>query len=129
MSSVLTQEIKGTDCIGDSRLTINLNFSALDLSVQELSGNLTSLSTTNLEVQTDLLILSGSVLDLETDLYTLSSNSETSIQTLSTTLENLLVQFNTENIGPSATLTTYVSSLSVYTSVGDYIGFIPIYIE
>ena len=123
MSSALTQNIKGTDCIGDSRFTINLNFSALDLSTQQLSSNLETLSTFQLTTQTDLLILSAFVVDLETDLISLSSNT----QTLSTSLENLLVQFNTNNIGPSATLTTYASSLSVYTPLGNYIGFIPIY--
>lgn len=118
MSPALTRTIKGTDCIGDSRFTINLNFSALDISTQQLSSNLKLLSS-------DFLVSSSSVIDLESDLISLSSNT----QTLSTSLKNLLTQFNTNNIGPSATLTTYVSSLSVYTSLGNYIGFIPIYLR
>jgi hypothetical protein len=79
MSSVITQAIKGTDCIGDSRLTINLNFSALDLSVQELSSNLTTLSTTSFETQTDLLTLSTIVQTGLTDWNTAYQNASANL--------------------------------------------------
>jgi hypothetical protein len=114
--------INGTDCIGDSRFTINQNFSALDVGVRALSSASYTLSGTQ-------VFLLEKVQTLQTNLSTLSSEFKSTVPVLSTTLNNLQTQFNTQNIGPSATLTTYVSSLSVYTSTGSYIGFIPIYVE
>ena len=46
---------------------------------------------------------------------------------LDTALQSLSGQISTIHIGPSATLTTLVSSLSVFSPAGSYIGFIPIY--
>lgn len=117
--------INGTDCIGDSRLTINQNFSALDIGVQELSTLSFTSSGITTDLRTDLDNLSISAQTLETNITTVS----TSVNVLSAEFTNLQTSFNTSNIGPSATLTTHVSSLSVYTSNGDYIGFIPIYID
>ncbi len=61
--------------------------------------------------------------NLDTEVQTLS----TDIISLSSDIDSIQTQFNTQNIGPSATLTTNVSSLSVYDFTGNYIGFIPIY--
>jgi len=113
--------IQGTDCIGDSRLTINNNFSALDIVCQELSSVALAGDITNSIQITDL---SSTVQAQQTTITNLTTN----VDTLSTDLTTLLNSFNTTNIGPSSTLTTYVSTLSVYDSVGSYIGFIPIYI-
>jgi hypothetical protein len=50
-----------------------------------------------------------------------------SLSGLNTTVENLNTSFNTNNVGPSATLTTQVNVLSVFNPAGTYLGFIPIY--
>jgi hypothetical protein len=112
--------IQGTDCIGDSRTTINSNFSALDTTIDALTIlNNTQFATLSSTLQTQQTALTN----LSTNVNTLS----TGLTTLSASFVTLQNSFNTTNIGPSSTLTTYVSSLSVYSTVGSYIGFIPIY--
>lgn len=98
----LTTLIDGTDCLGDSRSTINKNFSALEVA----TCNLTAQSvTTN-------ILLTG----LSSQFLTLSSTVNTINQTL-----------NVGNVGLKTTLGTLVSSLSVFNTSGSYIGYIPIY--
>ena len=46
---------------------------------------------------------------------------------LSAAMVTLSAFSNTKNLGQPTTLTTYVSSLSVFNPAGSYIGFIPIY--
>jgi hypothetical protein len=53
---LLTTYLPGSSCIGDSRITINSSFSALDTAVQNLSaGLIPSLSTTNILISSVLL--------------------------------------------------------------------------
>jgi hypothetical protein len=117
MSRLYTQIINGTDCIGDSRISINLGFGHLDDAVQELSGSNIGNFITN---TTQITSLSSRVLTTNTFL-------STEISTLSSSLNQVRTSFNTVNVGPSATTTTFVNVLSVFTSAGSYIGFIPIY--
>ena len=120
MLQIFTNAINGTDCIGDSRLTINVNFSALDVHVQTLSSRIFSLTGGQQAQDT-------AILNLQTNVQSISTYTTSSIPVLSTSIQNLSAQFNTQNIGPSATLTTYVSALSVFNTTGTYLGFIPIY--
>jgi hypothetical protein len=50
-----------------------------------------------------------------------------SVSSINTTVQSLNTSFNTNNVGASATLTTQVNVLSVFTPSGSYLGFIPIY--
>jgi hypothetical protein len=53
---LLTTYLPGSSCIGDSRITINSSFSALDTAVQNLNAGLfPSLSTTNILISSALL--------------------------------------------------------------------------
>ena len=101
--------IEGTDCLGDSRAVINNNTTTIGNSISSLTLQTTTLSTT------------------VTNISLIASNLQTNLTTLSSTESGLNTSFNTNNIGLSTTLTTYVSSLSVFTPTGSYIGFIPIY--
>lgn len=98
--------IDGTDCLGDSRAVINSNITTIGTSISSLTLNSTTLSTTVTNL--NLLLLGNT-------------------NTLSAAITGINTSFNTSNIGLSTTLTTYVSSLSVYFPNGSYIGFIPIY--
>ena len=117
MARLYTQIINGTDCIGDSRISINLGFGHLDDAVQELSSSNLDYFITN-----------------TTQITGLSSNQQTTnnflsaqISNVSTDLTEQQTSFNTLNVGPSADLTTLINVLSVFSSGGAYIGFIPIY--
>jgi hypothetical protein len=105
----LATRLDGTDCLGDSRLTINTNFENIEVATCALSSNITVNNTLleTLSAQTDLL------------------SSQT--QFLSSTLNTLNSSFNVGNVGPLNTLGTLVSSLSVFDTLGAYMGYIPIY--
>jgi hypothetical protein len=49
------------------------------------------------------------------------------LSTVSVLTQNLNTSFNTNNINSLDTLTTLVSSLSVFSPTGNYLGYIPIY--
>jgi len=117
MARLYTQIINGTDCIGDSRISINLGFGHLDDAVQELSSSNLDYFITN----------TTQITDLSSNQKTTNTFLSTQITNLSTSVDQLQTSFNTLNVGPSADLTTFVNVLSVFSSGGAYIGFIPIY--
>lgn len=102
--------IDGTDCLGNSRAVINTNITTIGQSISSLTLKTVALSTSI------------------TSLNALLTANTTRLNTLSSTVSGINTSFNTNNIGLSTTLTTYVSSLSVFRPNGTYIGFIPIYI-
>jgi hypothetical protein len=106
----LATQIDGTDCLGDSRLTINKNFSAIEVATCALSSNLLSSQR----------IVNSSLL---TNLTSLSSQT----LVLSSTVTTINRSFNADNVGPLDTLGTLVSALSVFDTSGSYIGYVPIY--
>jgi hypothetical protein len=113
-------EIEGTDCIGDSRYYINTNTYNLGIATCLLSA---SLSAQNNRLTNSTRTLSTSITALSTTTNFLSST----VFTLRNNLTSLSASFNIQNVGPKTTLNTLVSSLSVFSVTGTYLGYIPIY--
>lgn len=110
--------IDGTDCLGDSRAVINGNITTVGESLSSLYTRTSTISST-------VTTLNASVTANQTNVTSVS----TQVVNLSTDFTALQTSFNTNNAGPLDTLTlgTLVSSLSVFNSSGDYIGYLPIY--
>jgi len=112
-SCQLATRIDGTDCLGDSRLIINTNFENIEVATCSLSSSVSAQNIFNKTILTSLTSQTA----------TLSSQT----LSLSTTLTTLNNSFNTNNVSPLNTLGTLVSSLSVFSDTGDYMGYIPLY--
>jgi hypothetical protein len=77
--SQITLQIDGTDCLGDSRITINRNVSSLETAVYNLS-------TTSTSFNTRLTTLSSTVTALNTSFNITKVGSLTTLGTLVTAL-------------------------------------------
>jgi len=77
--SQIALQIDGTDCLGDSRITINKNVSSLETAVYNLSTSTTSLDT-------KLTTLSSTVTALNTSFNISKVGSLTTLGTLVTAL-------------------------------------------